>query len=638
LGYSASQGSSSSRSDGVEAYDVPAACLANLKITKSASPATGTAGGPLTYSLLVENQTANSQTNVTITDNVPAGTAYADGLTCGGSESDGVVTFVLGNMAAGTSQTCSFNVTVNNGPGTVTFLNDDMEAGSGQWTTSAGSGSYNWNLGTANAHSPSHAWLAQDAASVTDQYLSMANPVTLSGAPVLSFWHSYATETNYDGGVVEISANGGGWTDLGSLITQNGYNSTISSSYSNPIGGRQAYSGSSGGYLETRVNLSSYAGQSVRIRFRMATDSSVGSTGWYVDDVKIADEVSISNTACVNATGGANDCDTISTTVLPGSGPTPTATNTPVTPTATNTPVTPTATNTPVTPTATNTAVPPTATNTAVPPTATNTPVPPTATPTPSPGSDVIYVSSSTNGTAGGVAFADEDILSYDTNTGLWAMVFDGSDVGVTGDVNAFDFLADGSILISFDSATTVSGLGTVADADIVRFIPTTLGVNTVGTFALYFDGSDVGLTTTSEDIDSLAVLADGRIVVGTVGSFSVTGASGADEDLVIFTPSFLGANTVGSWLIYFDGSDVALNTASSEDVNGLWIDPAGGSLYLSTLGAFSVTGVSGDGADIFVCAPGSLGSTTNCSFSSYWDGSVNGFAGEVVDGMSIQR
>ena len=631
LGYSASQGSSSSRSDGVEAYDVPAACLANLKITKSASPATATAGGPLTYSLLVENQTANSLGNVTVTDNVPVGTAFAGGLTCSGSQSGGVVTFTVGNMPAGASQTCSFNVTVNTGPGTVSFLNDDMEAGSGQWTASAGSGSYNWNLGTANAHSPSHAWFAQDVSGVTDQYLT-SNAVVLSGAPLLSFWHSYATESTYDGGVVEISANGGSWTDLGSLMTQGGYNSTISSSYGNPIGGRQAYSGSSGGYVETRVNLSSYAGQSVRFRFRLGTDSSVASTGWYVDDVKIADEVSISNTACVNATGGANDCDTISTTVLPGSGPTPTATNTA---TPTNTPTaTPTHT---ATPTATNTVVPPTATNTAVPPTATNTPVPPTATPTPPPGGDLIYVSSSTNGTAGGVSFADEDILSYNTSSGVWLMVFDGSDVGVTGDVNAFDFLSDGSILLSFDASVSVSGLGTVSASDIVRFTPTSLGANTVGSFSWYFDGSDVGLSTSAETIDGVALLDDGRIVVSTTGSFSVSGASGNDEDLVVFTATSLGSTTNGTWALYFDGSDVGLSTSASEDVNGVWSSPSG-ALYLSTLGSFSVTGVSGDGADIFVCVPGSLGSTTSCTFSSYWDGSVNGFAGEVIDGMSIQR
>ena len=63
-----------------------------------------------------------------------------------------------------------------------------------------------------------------------------------------------------------------------------------------------------------------------------------------------------------------------------GSGPAPTATNTPVPPTATNTP-SPTATNTPTHSAATNTPSP-TATNTPVPPPATNTPVPPAATPT----------------------------------------------------------------------------------------------------------------------------------------------------------------------------------------------------------------------------------------------------------------
>ncbi|MBP7999790.1 MAG: M36 family metallopeptidase [Chloroflexi bacterium] len=298
----------------------------------------------------------------------------------------------------------------------------------------------------------------------------------------------------------------------------------------------------------------------------------------------------------------------------------------------------PTATNTPIPPTATNTSVPPTATNTPIPPTATNTPVPPTPTNTPVPGGDdVIYASSSTSGTAGGVAFADEDILSYDTGTGTWAMVFDGSDVGLgSTDVNAFTFLGDGSILMSFDSTSiTLPGAGTVIDNDIVRFVPTSLGSTTSGTFEFYFDGSDVGLTTTNEDIDTLDVTADGKLIISTIGTFSVTGASGTDEDLFIFTPTALGTTTSGTWAMHFDGSDVGLSTAASEDVNGAWT-AANGHVYLSTLGAFSVTGVSGDGADIFICVPGSLGSTTTCTFSMYWDGSANGYAGEVLDGFEI--
>ena len=289
------------------------------------------------------------------------------------------------------------------------------------------------------------------------------------------------------------------------------------------------------------------------------------------------------------------------------------------------------------TPTPTNTPIPPTPTWT---PTPTNTPVPPTPTNTPVPGSnDIIYVSSSTSGTAGGVSFADEDILTFNTGTGTWAMFFDGSDVGLgSTDVDAFELLDDGSLLLSLDASFSVSGLGTVADADIIKFVPTSTGSTTAGTFQWFFDGSDVGLTTSNEDIDALDYTADGKVIVSTLGAFGVTGASGQDEDLIIFTPTALGSTTSGSWAWHFDGSDVGLSTSSNEDVNGAWTDSASDKLYLSTLGAFAVTGVSGDGADIFVCTPGSLGSTTTCTFAMYWDGSASGFAGEVLDAFAVVR
>jgi hypothetical protein len=89
---------------------------------------------------------------------------------------------------------------------------------------------------------------------------------------------------------------------------------------------------------------------------------------------------------------------------------------------------------------------------------------------------------------------------------------------------------------------------------------------------------------------------------------------------------------------MYFDGSDVGLSNTASEDVNGAWIDPATGKIYLTTLGVFNVAGVSGDGADVFICTPGSLGPTTTCTFAMEWDGSANGFAGEVMDALEIVR
>lgn len=282
--------------------------------------------------------------------------------------------------------------------------------------------------------------------------------------------------------------------------------------------------------------------------------------------------------------------------------------------------------------TATPTA-PPTNTPT---PTPTNTPTPtPTNTPTPA---EVVYVSSSTNGTAGGVAFEDEDILTRNTGTGAWAMYFDGSDVGVTVNLDAFDLPGDGTLLVSFDTAASIGGLGTVDDSDILRFTPTSLGTNTAGTFSWYFDASDVELTTDAEDVDAFDLLADGTLIISTVGNPSVTGvASPADEDLLRFTPTTLGATTAGSWSMYFDGSDVELTT-TNENVGGVWVNPANGDVYLSVLGAFAVTGASGDGADIFLCDPGTLGPTTTCTYSLYWDGSTLGFAGEGMDAVYVQK
>jgi hypothetical protein len=263
----------------------------------------------------------------------------------------------------------------------------------------------------------------------------------------------------------------------------------------------------------------------------------------------------------------------------------------------------------------------------------------PTDTPIPSAG-DILYVSSTTGGNLS-FAFSDEDILAYDTGASAWAMAFDGSDVGLSNaDVDAFDFLPNGDILLSFGDPITLTGFGPVDDSDIVRFVPTSLGNATAGSWQWYFDGSDVGLTTDNEDIDAIGFAPDGRLLISTFGAFGVSGASGEGEDLIAFTPAQLGQSTSGAWAMYFDGSDVGLSSASTEDVWGVWVDGASGAIYLKTQGAFAVSGASGDGADVFVCAPITLGATTACAFGPglYWDGSAHGFGGEVIDDFSIER
>ncbi len=164
-----------------------------------------------------------------------------------------------------------------------------MESGSGNWTHEAVQGSDNWVISTDQSHSPTQAWYVPDDNVITDSRLWTLNPITVGGGSQLSFWHLYQFEgSNYDGSVLEISIDGGGtWDDLGPYITLNGYNGTVSTSFSNPLGGRTAWVGDLAAWTKVEVDLNSFAGQEVVIRWRIGCDTSVSDVGWYIDDVQI---------------------------------------------------------------------------------------------------------------------------------------------------------------------------------------------------------------------------------------------------------------------------------------------------------------------------------------------------------------
>ncbi|MFN8486196.1 MAG: LamG-like jellyroll fold domain-containing protein [Caldilineaceae bacterium] len=331
------------------------------------------------------------------------------------------------------------------------------------------------------------------------------------------------------------------------------------------------------------------------------------------------------------ATSTSTPLPTMTATPPPSSTPTVTATNPP---TVTLTP-TATATETP-TPTATNTALPtdtPTLTPTDTPlPTITPT-VTPTSTPVP-PTSGIIYLSGNKNGNVGGIAFKDEDIVAFDPTTQRWSMVWDGSDVGMTTNLDDFAFLPDGSILLSFANPVNIPGLGRVDDSDLVHFIPTTLGSKTSGRFEFYFDGSDVGLSTNGEDVTGFAQLSDGSLLFSTLGNVTVPGVTAKKGDILRFAPTQLGAATAGTWSLYFRGSDIGLTTAS-EGVRSFWLDNAG-NIYFTTTGSFALTnGLSGDANDIVLCTPLTVGVPTACYLARFWDGAAAGFK-QPIDGLDI--
>lgn len=245
----------------------------------------------------------------------------------------------------------------------------------------------------------------------------------------------------------------------------------------------------------------------------------------------------------------------------------------------------------------------------------------------PEPERELIHFSAKGAGWAGDVMYRDEDIMSFDPATGDYELFFDGSDVGLTRDLNGFELLDDGSVLMTFAFPFWHADLGRVDDSDIVRFVPTSTGADTAGALAWFLDGSTVGLTTAGEDIDAIAVSGTGEVLISTVGNLVAGPVRAKPHDLVA-----VSGDTAQSLRLAFDASGELLQT-SSEKVDGASFDADSGALSLKTSGAFNVDGASGNRDDVFTCAAASTDPTiAGCEFSM----TVADLVGRPVNGIHV--
>lgn len=168
---------------------------------------------------------------------------------------------------------------------------DDVESPTPAWTAT-GTGGSPWTrvADTALAHH----WHGPDNGSTSDIVLvSPPLQVAAAGSFSFTFQHRYQFEfssaTYWDGGVLEITTNGGGsWTDIGASAVP-GYVGTIDSTAGNPLAGRLAYANASAGYpayVPVTVNLgTAYQGQTVQLRFRAGSDQNTSAAGWDIDNI-----------------------------------------------------------------------------------------------------------------------------------------------------------------------------------------------------------------------------------------------------------------------------------------------------------------------------------------------------------------
>ncbi len=169
----------------------------------------------------------------------------------------------------------------------------------------------------------------------------------------------------------------------------------------------------------------------------------------------------------------------------------------------------------------------------------------------------------------------DSDIVKFtatqlgDTTSGTFELFFRGGDVGLSPsaeDIDAVDLHPDGRLIVSTIGSVLVPGLSG-SDEDLIAFTPDVPGDYSSGTWAMFFDGSDVSLS--SEDVDAVALDSNGDIHLSVTNAFSVTGVAGDDEDAFTFLPTQLGADTTGTYAstLLFDGSQFGLALA---DISGM--------------------------------------------------------------------
>ena len=194
---------------------------------------------------------------------------------------------------------------------TSAFTNGDGDCTAGGPLCALGS---NWaTVNTSSDTAPNSAF-HNDPTCVTNNTLDTPSFSIGTTSAQVTFRHSFNLEDTFDGTVLEVSSpniNGGAFTDItnaavgGSFVT-GGYTDTINNTFFSPIGGRQAWSGSSGGYITTTANLGpNVMGQTIKLRFRFASDCSLGAPGHNIDSIRVNDGfVCCSNIPVISAAGG----------------------------------------------------------------------------------------------------------------------------------------------------------------------------------------------------------------------------------------------------------------------------------------------------------------------------------------------
>jgi Pro-kumamolisin, activation domain/Subtilase family/Dictyostelium (slime mold) repeat len=180
------------------------------------------------------------------------------------------------------------------------------------WASSVVGSGAPWVTHNASSESTPNSAFGVDSGAIADEIFDSPPIAISSAAATLTFRNRWSFDDAgdcFDAGVLEIKLGAAPFSDIvdagGSFVT-GGYTGTVNQDYGNPLANRAAWCFTSPGYpayLTTTLNLpSAAAGQTIRLRWRLGSDSSASTVGQDIDSIVLNDPM---NTC---QSGPAIDC------------------------------------------------------------------------------------------------------------------------------------------------------------------------------------------------------------------------------------------------------------------------------------------------------------------------------------------
>jgi hypothetical protein len=181
--------------------------------------------------------------------------------------------------------------TVSTSPTRRVRLREGFEAGRSLWSRESLYGANAWAIATDPlASSPAHALTGTPVESASDSVATLLQPILASADTLVAFRHTFELEGRYDGGVIEISGDGGQtWADAGGRLVADRYTDWMTTGAANATLRPGFTGGSLGPMREGLLWLGDLAGSLVRLRFRALSDATGRRERWAIDDLQVFD-------------------------------------------------------------------------------------------------------------------------------------------------------------------------------------------------------------------------------------------------------------------------------------------------------------------------------------------------------------